>query len=849
MTEHSPDSMEQREALQELSQYLSDNIAPMIFAESVNTLFNLSPELIASQIVAWVASIHNTNADLATADYIFHAAKKIHLLGELELLPMEHVAQFLEILRPYLLQACPEQDRNGLSNDFDNLHLSQGAVPGGSVGFVHRAGGQELTRGPSTRAPETTGEVNPVSQERVSEGLLSGLGKVTQLIDRLTSRAGQAAPLGGGAQAAGGMVIQPGEQTMVARIVTEAAEHATSATELNGSLVELRNQGLQISPDTIVRLLARNLPDWAPPPVSSPEMAEPQGAVRAMRQMINMSKTSNEKSQRFMDLVGSAVDEFNKGSLGRAVTMVDLAERMAESHEVDAATVTAAHRRAYDEIDEQVLRQFVEDEDKHHLLRRVMGFFPHLAPAELFAELEMTDNRERRRFLLMVLNAMGESTREAALEALGEHVNGEVSHPWFFNRNLVYLLRTTRRPSGEPMDREIDALVHMADLGGALQLVREALATLGQIEHERAVTALVARVSELEDALTGKTMLPHDDDEIRSLLDSVTTMLARSDSRVARRCVVTHGLKKDPQLGDATARLAKLSHQDMSEDKPALDRLVRALRAELPTKVLGLTVISGKKAKGLERIIKALSGTDSPVVRKVFKQITENFAGQNFADVAARALSNLGTISHVDESPSAALTGDLELFGLPSLLQNLSDSQLSGTLNVLDSGGQIAATVKLAAGYMVSAEVGPLSGESGIYQLLERPVTGRFIFVREESTEHADGSVPGAKPVAPMLFEGIRRYDEFMRAASLVPDDVSLTTTDQKPTSLDDEPNTDLVKDVWQRAARGETPNAVEAEVPVDSFRVRRLFEHWVTEGSLAPRDERTGEPQPPAGG
>jgi len=645
-----------------------------------------------------------------------------------------------------------------------------------------------------------------------------------------------------------GVTIQPGEQTMVARIVTEAAEHATSASELNGSFVELKNQGLQISPDTIVRLLARNLPDWAPPPVDSPEAAEPQGAVRAMRQMINMSKSSNEKSQRFMDLVGSAVDEFNKGSLGRAVTMVDLAERMAESNEVDAATVTAAHRHAYDEIDEQVLRQFVEDEDKHHLLRRVMGFFPHFAPDELFAELEMTDNRERRRFLLMVLNALGESTRNAALKSLKEDIEGDVSHPWFFNRNLVYLLRTTRRPADEPVDLEIDALVHMSDPGGALQLVREALATLGQIEHERAINALVARVSELEDALTGKSMLPHDDDEIRSLLDSVTTMLARSDSRAARRCVVTHGLKKDPQLGDNAARLAKLSNQDLSEDKPAVDRMVRALRTELPTKVLGLTVISGKKAKGVERMIKALSGTDSPAVRKVFKEITDNFSGQKFADRAARSLSQLGAISHVDETPSAALTGDLELFGLPSLLQNLSDSQLSGTLTVLDGDGQVAATVKLAAGYMVSAEVGLLSGESGIYQLLERPVTGRFIFVREESTEHADGSLPGAKPVAPMLFEGIRRYDEFMRAASLVPDTTSFTTTGQKPTNIDDEPNTDMVKDVWQRAARGETPNSVEADSPVDAFRVRRLFEHWVTEGSLAPRQGQNGEPQPAAG-
>ena len=113
--------MEQREALQQLQQYLSDNIAPMIFAESLDSLFSLDPQLIASQIIAWVASLHNTSGDLATADYIFHAAKKLHLLGELELIPLEQAAGCVEALRPHLLQACPEPDRAGLANDFDNI--------------------------------------------------------------------------------------------------------------------------------------------------------------------------------------------------------------------------------------------------------------------------------------------------------------------------------------------------------------------------------------------------------------------------------------------------------------------------------------------------------------------------------------------------------------------------------------------------------------------------------------------------------------------------------------------------------------------------------------------------------
>ncbi len=698
--------------------------------------------------------------------------------------------------------------------------------------------GRKVRRSPEALPCENRtlarGEPRPASTNRCREGLLKGLGKVNQLLSRFAARADGTPAAGGGAAGGGaGSADAAATESLAARIVAEAADHAADASQLDGSLAELRNQGLQISPDTIVRLLARNLPDWAPPRLDGEESREPQGAVRAMRQMITMSKTSGEKAHRFQELVASAVDEFNKGSLGRAVTMVDLAERMAESDEVEASVVTSAHSRAYDQIDQKILRQYVEDDDKHHLLRRVLRFFPHFAPSELFAELEMSDSRERRRFLLMVLNAMGEATREAALEALEGGISGEASYPWFFERNLVYLLRTTKRAGGETPDREIDVLIHMSDLKAPMPLVREALATLGQIQHDRAVTALVARVSELEDALVGSGQLPHDEDDMRSLLDSVAAVLARNPSKVARRCVVAHGVKRQPQLGDTYGRLSKLAGQDLSEDRPAVDRIVRALRDELPTKVLGLTMVTGKKAKGVERIIKSLSGTDTPAVRDVLREISDSFSGQNFAAEAARTLAQLGSVAHVDEAPSAALTGDLELFGLPSLLQNLSDSQLSGTLTVLDPTGQTAAAIELVAGYLASAEVGQLHGETAIYQLMERPVRGRFIFVRDDSEAQADGSVPGAKPVAPMLFEGIRRYDEFMRAASLAPDDAIFKTTGQKPTNLEDEPNTDLVRDVWQRLLKGASPAVVESEMPVDSYRVRRLVEHWVTEGSL----------------
>lgn len=827
------DKYEQREALQQLQRYLSDTIAPMIFADSMDILLASPPEHITAQVASWVASLHGVESKLATADYLFHAAKKIHLLGELELIPRDQIAAFLRSLRPYLLNACPEGDRRSLANDFDNLELSQGAEAPTTIGHIHRAGGAEVGRGPAVRADRPGEAREGAGGESVARGFLKGLRRVNMLLERMTDGAEATTGISSVATVSGSAE----GQTLVARIVTEAADRATSSEELHGSLDELRGQGLQIDAGQLLRLLAHNLPNWAPPTGVDPGLPVPQSAARAMGQVVTMSRSPGEKAQRFQELVNSAVEEFNSGSLGRAVTMIDLAERLAESNAVDGATVTSANSRAYEALDQGRLREYLEDEDKHHLLRRVMSFFPRFAPAELFGELEAESNRDRRRFLLMVLNAQPEATRKAALEKLHEVVAGDASYPWYFERNLVYLLRTTRRPSDAPADPEIDVLIPMSELEGPLPLVREALATLGQIQHERAVTALVARVSELEDALLGKRPLPHDEGELRALLDSVAGMLARSPAKEARRCVIQHGLKRQPQLGDTLARMSKLSGQDLSEDRSAVDRLVRCLRDELPGKVLGLTVVTGRKARNVERVIQALSGTDTPAVREVLGEVVASYSGQEFATVAARALSQLGTNVHADEAPSAALTGDLDLFGLPSLLQNLSDSQLTGVLTVIDGTGRIAASVALDTGYMTTAEAGELRGEVAIYQLLEKPVRGRFVFVKQESSGRPDPTGGGAKPVPPLLFEGIRRYDEFMRAASLAPDAARFRSTGKRPTNLADEPNTDLVKSIWKRALEGATPEALELELPVDSYRVRRLFEHWLGEGSLELHD------------
>jgi hypothetical protein len=583
-----------------------------------------------------------------------------------------------------------------------------------------------------------------------------------------------------------------------------------------------------------MKILAAQLPDWAAP---APEESEssPLGAVRAMRKFIDLAKDQNEGLERYDELVSTAVTEFNEGSLGRSVTLLDLAERMAAEKVVDGAYVKGVQRRGRSMIDEARLRGFAEKQDQHHLLRRFLHFFPELGPEALLAELEEEDNRDRRRYLLLLLTAQGGTTYQAVMDDLSREASGTASFPWYYRRNLVHLLRTLPRSPERKIDPEIDMMIQLSDLRGELPLVREALLAMGQIQHTRITTAMVARLSELEDALLGEKELPHEPDQLIALVDTINRSLLRQEGAEARRCLVSHGLKRQSALGDTLERLARLSGQDLSQEADSVEKITSALRSELPKKVLGLTLKSQRKVRGLEHLIESLASTDVPAVRDLLSNIAAEYEGEPFAETAVTVLKQLGGPAEKAprESPDVTLSGDLGLFGLPNLLQNLAESQIGGLLLVYGSDGKVAAELALEDGRLRRARAGKLKGRDAVYRLLEDPAPGRFVLQEDSAVEPGDFGEGAVVPIPDLLFEGIRRFDEFNRAAALAPDGARFKKGSKKPSQLEEETDGELAREVWRRAASGFSPEECERELPVDRFRVRRLFEHWVAEGSL----------------
>jgi hypothetical protein len=840
-----------REALGELQRYLSDSIAPLMVAEAMELLFDYPVELAAFEINAWTAAQYRGRMGaVPVSDYLFHAVDKIHQLGQYRLVPEERLSRYLGALVPAVVEQCPEEDRDLLRGNLARLGEGS-ALLAAPVDMLHRQLGSQGSLASNVPGAAGAAGAAPAPPEAVAKSLK----RFALLLERWEAAGGPKAGPGGAAEttAAGtgtGRPPAPGDEkagpsaaarkkdeALLSQLLATAAGGATSDGELAKSLEKLRRIGLEMQTAEAFRVLGRSLPGWFMPP--GVEAADQSGstargsASAAIRRIVTLPEDPTEVAKRFGEMLQAAVEQLNAGSLPRAVKMFEVADKLIAEKRVEPAAVEVARRKAFDALDFERLRSLQEEPDKHGLLRKILEFFPGLRIPALLDGIRMEEKRERRRLLLSLLEVHGPEARAAALEGLQALVlsGAPPSQDWHFKRNLLYVLRRLPRAADQPLETEMDLLTRLSEPGLPPPLVKEAIAALGQIRHERAEAILISRIHGLEQILLKKGDAPFDEAELQPLLDRAVATLAKTGTPTARRAVVEHGLKKKGPLGDAAARLSELGAQDLSDDPELVALLVRHLRGEMPFKVLGLVL--KKDEEKLAHLIDALAGTATQEVRQAFEQIVESFPKQEFAAKAAKALSGFDAKAG-GEPLAASLQGDLELFELPSLLQSLGVSEVTGVLTLRDRKAAAVGSISLEKGKVRTAQIGLVKGDDACYQFFERPFPGTFSFVKQDLPPRRDTDPP-PREIVPILLEGMRRYDELQRLAALVPDELYVTASGTKPNAHPEEPDAVLQQQVWSRAAAGASPRLCEESIAADSFRIRRLFAHWFEEGSLKP--------------
>src|SRR4030095_1339548 len=211
-----PPNRELEEAVLELQQYLSDSLPPLVVADSIQILMKYPPQAVMPTIRAWTAAQYRgQGSSVPVSDYLFHALKKIHMMGEFKLVALEPLAAYIETLKPVVLSFCPEEDREMLRENLGRLGETAGASTASQVQTIFRqegsgtaataspsaaraaGSGKTVGAGPGTGAG--AGGTGSSSDAGVAGEPLHGIRRFSMLLERLEARgafAGAAGPSG-----------------------------------------------------------------------------------------------------------------------------------------------------------------------------------------------------------------------------------------------------------------------------------------------------------------------------------------------------------------------------------------------------------------------------------------------------------------------------------------------------------------------------------------------------------------------------------------------------------------------------------------------------------------------------
>jgi hypothetical protein len=776
-------------ALSMFQRYLDEEIPPAAASYALATLMAQPPDVLMQRVATW-ADGQSRARSMPVGRLLLHALTKIYVTGELQLLDREAIANYLDRVTGVALRLCPDASRDQLRNDLTTMRQS---------------------RTTSASLYQPAADVAPLNDVEAQTSRQYSL-----IFDRLTRE-----------REAAGSKGQDADPQAIAQLLAMAATRSQTADQLDQYLEQLRPIS-GFGEKNVFVILGGAMPSWD---IANfvPGAARPPSQVGAMEKIFDLAESPEIAIKRFREILTAAVDKFNQGALGAALWMLDVAEDSISERRLDLTVVDRIRAEAVEMISAAQLRKFAENKSRHAAVKIVLEFFPTLRLGALFGKLRVESSAERRRSLLGFIEAYGAVGRDAALDELDQELERD-EHFRYYLRNLVYLTHRIARESDETIGRELAALAKSSEPGNLIYVIKESATALGLIRTDASVKLLTTRLAEFEAMLFRNDTSSYPIGEMQKLLDRIIGALGRIGTPAALLTIARHGMRPNSLLGDTRARLAALAQHDLSFDEGTVTVLLKALREEIPGKLLGRLL--PKKQDSTVRLIEALSGTPSDETETVFRDIVQRFPDHDVGRAAAQVLAKWAPAEPVARAQAAAtLTGELEFFGLPTIVQSLAEMRASGMLTLTTRQKQPVAKLVFLEGKFLTAQLGQILGDEAFYQALERPVTGTFAFVPYPAEKLESDCVP--RDVLGLLLEGMRRNDELQRFIALVPDEMTLAKTSVKPTPHPEEDDPALVREVWIKASSGANIAECERQLTTDSFRVRRLVAHWLEQGAL----------------
>jgi hypothetical protein len=170
------------------------------------------------------------------------------------------------------------------------------------------------------------------------------------------------------------------------------------------------------------------------------------------------------------------------------------------------------------------------------------------------------------------------------------------------------------------------------------------------------------------------------------------------------------------------------------------------------------------------------------------------------------------------------LSGKLEYFDLPTIIQTLANSSLTGTLTITDKAGRDFATLYFQGGRMLYASAGPLKGKDAFYQLLQSEAQDAFSFKGGPPPEKSDEESKITMAPMALLLESARQQDELKVLKQRYSNPSRVFRPNAKTLTWDDEQSLPLAEEIWVHLKLGQSISQLLAEIPTCEYRIYKAL-------------------------
>ena len=180
------------------------------------------------------------------------------------------------------------------------------------------------------------------------------------------------------------------------------------------------------------------------------------------------------------------------------------------------------------------------------------------------------------------------------------------------------------------------------------------------------------------------------------------------------------------------------------------------------------------------------------------------------------------------------LSGKLKHFDLPTIIQTLANSSMTGTLTVTEKSGKSFAMLYFETGQLLHARLGHLKGKEAFFQLFQSPRQDAFTFRGGPPPIELGENAEIAMAPMGLLLESARQQDELKDLKARYPNPRHVFQPKSKGLAWDDNATMGLAKEIWGRLQRGQTIAQMVAAIPTCEYVIYKMISEMHAKGLVA---------------